>query len=226
MSFGKSILKLFGYFVFGIGLILLLSFLILGALQNNLDNFDEIVDSSVDDFFEENKEDVLAEFGFDCKENPQLCVGLGGEIDNQLVVAKEEIKDQMKEMDFGLSEFDLNPVFYISLILFVLSIVMIYFGSGKNFILMGRGLFFEVGFMFFIVYLFLWKFLQTSVQDLMGMFDVRMDMPDIMFGFIRVLIEKLIYTPLRELLFPFLVVVIVCLLGFVTFLILSLKKKT
>jgi hypothetical protein len=233
MSFWKVVMQLFGHFLLGIGLLLVILGLILGTLQDNLQNSDWIVDESVDIFFEENQELIIAEFGEDysdlCDTEEDLpdgfCDELDGEIEENMVLIKDQIKSGWKEALDEPLDFNFNMLYLFSICFVIPSFLLIYFGHKKDIKKFFRGIFLHVGIVFILVYFVLWKFVSMTLENLLEMFNVQMDNIGVFMGLVGELVERLLFEPLRGLLPLFLIVGLIGIVGFILFLVASWKKK-
>jgi hypothetical protein len=236
MSFGKLILSLFGFLLFGIGLLLVISGLIFSSLQSNLENYNWIVEESVDIFFEENEGLILAELGgdyselceADLEEMPEgFCDNIDNEITGYLDIAKEEIKTQAQEEFRVPLNYNFNVFYYFSIFFFIGGFLAVFFGYSKSIFKTFRGLFLQIGAVFLVVYFLIWKIVGMRLSQFYEMLNIDFEEIGVFTGLIEELVERLLFEPLRSLLIVFLVLGIIGIIGFIIFLVLSfvLRKK-
>ncbi len=228
----KFLLRMCGFFVFGISILLFVIGLFLVNFQSNLENFDDIVNRSVDNFFDENREEILVNFGVDYEEEcadgtitVEDCEMMDVMIDDAFILAKSESKESMSVLfeEIGFEEYDTDRLFSIAIIFFVIAFFLVFYGHRKSFVRTFRGFSIQTGLSFLLLYIALSELVKMKISDLYSMLNMPMEMSELAIDLVQILIEELIFYPIQQMLLPFLVISITSFILFVLFLILAWK---
>lgn len=228
----KFLLRMCGFFVFGISILLFVAGLFLVNFQSNLENFDDIVNRSVDNFFDENRDEILVNFGVDYEEecadgtiSAEDCEMMDVMIDDAFILAKSESKESMSTLfeEIGFEAYDTDRLFAISIIFFVIAFFLVFYGHRKSFIRTFRGFSIQTGISFLLLYIALSELVKMKILDLYTMLNMPMEMSELAIDLVQILVEELIFYPIQQMLLPFLVISITSFILFVLFLILAWK---
>jgi hypothetical protein len=226
----KFLLRMGGFFVFGISILLFVVGLFLVNFQSNLENFDGIVNKSVDNFFDDNREEILVNFGVDYEDecengliSAEDCEMMDVMIDDAFILAKEESKESMSVLfeEIGFEAYDTDRLFAISIIFFVIAFFLVFYGHRKSFVRTFRGFSIQTGLSFLLLYIALSELVKMKISDLYSMINMPMEMSELAIDLVQVLVAELIFYPIQQMLLPFLIISISGFILFVMFLILA-----
>lgn len=229
-GFFKFVSKNIGLMIFGFGLLLIISGLFLNSIKGNLDNFEGVLNESIDKIFLEYKDKLYASAMDECtgeggtKKTCEKKIESG--FQEQMNTFKSEANKGIIEefewlMDYKL--FNFNILYYISVFFLGFGFFFIWLGFSKDLLDSFRALSLQVLIIFGLFSFFLWRLSGEWLRGLFEWFGLTEEI-EFSVNIIVNIMERMIVIPLKAFLVPFLIITLIGLISFVT--LLFVKKKS